>query len=396
MAWKDLHGDAILVASDGSPNSGVKMYTSFKDVPALLAYCDRLRARGQRQHLYECLLEDAPSLLYLDLDYYVPSTASADAADSEEAVRARDAEFAERKRHFDRLRDGFLEAALGVPGEVIRFEESTAHGAVPGGFKYSVHGVLKGFYLENSRARSLFAKAFDHFQKNPPPHLARSAEFVWTEDQRGRPKLIWDGTVYSKFQCWRMLRSRKKGSDRFLEPSEGSSNLIVDHLAGLYSTTDLQRCVMLDEAHLEEYLEQHAPTLSRPPRPTMRVRDTDPQEDGGRNRADLGEQEQRVLVECYQQEHPGATLARVHVVGPGVFTLHFDVPEPTCLLAGRPHTSPGNNNTYLLYRRSRPGVALYKCHSSSCRCVSTGNDSLSFWIKKRVSEHLRRLIRSFV
>jgi hypothetical protein len=164
-----------------------------------------------------------------------------------------------------------------------------------------------------------------------------------------------------------MLRSRKKGSDRFLEPSEGSSNLIVDHLAGLYSTTDLQRCVMLDEAHFEEYLEQHAPTLSRPPRPMMRVRDADPRQDGGRNRADLGEQEQRVLVECYQQEHPGATLARVHVVGPGVFILHFDVPEPTCLLAGRPHTSPGNNNTYLLYRRSRPGVAHYKCHSPSCR-----------------------------
>ncbi|GAQ91069.1 hypothetical protein KFL_007230010, partial [Klebsormidium nitens] len=288
VAWKHLHGHAILVASDVAPNSGVKMYTSFKDVPALVAYCNRLSARGQ--HLYECLLEEAPSLIYLDLDYYVPLTASADAGDYEEAVRARDAEFAERKRHFDRLRDGFLEAVLGVPKEAVRFEESTAHGAVPGGFKYSVHAVLKGFYLEDSRARSLFAKAFDHFQKNPPPCLARSAEFVWTEDQRGRPKLIWDGTVYSKFQCWRMLRSRKNGSDRFLEPSEGSSDLVADHLAGLYSTTDLQRCAMLDEAHLEKYLEQHAPTLLRPPRPTMRVRDADPQEDGGRNRADLGEQ----------------------------------------------------------------------------------------------------------
>ncbi|GAQ88463.1 hypothetical protein KFL_004310010, partial [Klebsormidium nitens] len=176
VAWKDLHGHAILVASDGAPNSGVKMYTSFKDVPALVAYCNRLPAR--HQHLYECLLGEAPSLLYLDLDYYVPLTASADAGDYEEAVRVRDADFAERKRHFDRLRDGFLEAVLGVSEEAVRFEESTAHGSVPGGFKYSVHGVLKGFYLEDSRARSLFSKAFDHFLKNPPPSLARSAEFV--------------------------------------------------------------------------------------------------------------------------------------------------------------------------------------------------------------------------
>jgi hypothetical protein len=164
-----------------------------------------------------------------------------------------------------------------------------------------------------------------------------------------------------------MLRSRKKGSNRFLQPSEGSSELIVDHLAGLYSAAELQRCTQLDTARLEAYLQQHAPTLSRPPRPTMRVRDVAPQENGGQNRADLGDQEQRVLVECYQQEHPGATLARVHVVGLGVFTVHFDVPEPICLLAGRPHTSPGNNNTYLLYRRSWSGWALYKCHSAICR-----------------------------
>jgi hypothetical protein len=363
VAWKTLHGHGIVVAADSARDSATKMFTSFPDVPAPLAYCARLR--GQRKHMYECLLEETPSLLYFDLDYYVPLSVCA--GDSEEAVGARDADFAERKQHFERLRDGFLEAVLGVLGEAVRFEESTAHGAVAGGFRYSVHGVLKGFYLEDSRARSLFAKAFDHIQKNPPPHLARSAEFVWTEDQRGRPKLIWDGTVYSKFQNWRMLWSSKKGSDRVLEPSEGSSELIVDHLAGLYSAAELQCCAQLDAARLEAYLQQHAPTLSRPQRPTMRVRDAGLPEDGGQNRADLGKQEQRVLVECYQQEHPGDTLARVHVVGSGVFTVHFDVPEPTCLLAGRPHTSPGNNNTYLLYRRSRPGVAFYKCHSATCR-----------------------------
>jgi hypothetical protein len=82
VAWKNLHGHAILVASDVAPDTAAKMYTSFEDVPALLAYFDRLRARGQRQHLYECLLEDAPSLLYLDLDAL---TASVDEGDYEEA-----------------------------------------------------------------------------------------------------------------------------------------------------------------------------------------------------------------------------------------------------------------------------------------------------------------------
>jgi hypothetical protein len=137
-----------------------------------------------------------------------------------------------------------------------------------------------------------------------------------------------------------MLWSSKKGSDRVLEPSEGSSELIVDHLAGLYSAAELQRCAQLDAARLEAYLQQHAPSLSRPRRPTMRVRDAGLAGDGGQNRADLGEEEQRVLVECYQHEHLGATLSRVHVVGSGVFTVHLDVPEPTCLLAGRQHTSP--------------------------------------------------------
>jgi hypothetical protein len=269
VACKTLHGHGILVACDSSSDSAAKMFTSFEDVPALLTYCALLR--GQSKHLYECLLEETPSLFYFDLDYYVPLSVCA--GDSEEAVGPRDADFAERKGHFDRLRDGFLEAVLGVSGESACFEESTAHGEVPGGFRFSVHGVLKGFYLEDSRARGLFAKAFDHFQKNPPPHLARSAEFLWTKDQRGRPKLIWDGTVYSKFQNWRMLRSRKKGSDRSLQPSKGCLELIADHLAGLYSAADLQRCAKLDVARLKAYLPQHTPTLLRPPRPTMRMRD---------------------------------------------------------------------------------------------------------------------------
>jgi hypothetical protein len=170
VAWKTLHGHSILIAADSAQDSAAKMFTSFPDVPAMLAYCARLR--GRRKHLYECLLEETPLLLYYDLDCYVPLSVCA--GDSEEAVGARGADFAERKQHFERLRDGFLEAVLGVSGEAVRFEESTAHGAVARGFRYSVHGVLKGFYLEDSRARSLFAKAFDHFQKDPPPQLTRA------------------------------------------------------------------------------------------------------------------------------------------------------------------------------------------------------------------------------
>jgi hypothetical protein len=47
--------------------------------------------------LYECLLEETPSQLSFELDYYVPWTCCKNASDSKEAVEARDGEFAERK-----------------------------------------------------------------------------------------------------------------------------------------------------------------------------------------------------------------------------------------------------------------------------------------------------------
>jgi hypothetical protein len=97
----------------------------------------------------------------------VPSSVCTD--DSEEAIGARDAEFAERKRHFERLRDGFLETVLGVSGEAVRFEESTAHGAVPGGFKYNVHGVLKSSTWRIAERGTYLQRRSTTSRKTRPP-----------------------------------------------------------------------------------------------------------------------------------------------------------------------------------------------------------------------------------
>jgi hypothetical protein len=176
-------------------------------------YCITLRRTMGLGHpnLYEALTEGLPTKLYADIDLWTASKVEGD--------------FERYKRHLDEVRDAFLVDVLGIPNESIRFECSEAHGdAADGGYKWSVHELLRGYYLEDFHARNEFKKAFEHFQKHLPAHLQHCDEYLWhtPNPQRG-PKLIWDPSVFAKFKCFRMLYSRKRGSDRPLLPVEGSS-----------------------------------------------------------------------------------------------------------------------------------------------------------------------------
>lgn len=74
---------------------------------------------------------------------------------------------------------------------------------------------------------------------------------------------------------------------------------------------------------------------------------------------DLSAQERAIVLARYQEDHPGAEINRVVQERPGFFFVHFCAPEPTCCIAGRRHTSPGNQNPYLIYKRDEPRIARY-------------------------------------
>jgi hypothetical protein len=60
-------------------------------------------------------------------------------------------------------------------------------------------------------------------------------------------------------------------------------------------------------------------------------------------------------------------MERVVQERPGVFFVHFRAPEPMCCIAGRRHSSPGNENPYLIFKRDEPRLACYQCFANSCK-----------------------------
>jgi hypothetical protein len=263
----------------------------------------------------------------------------------------------------DEVRDAFLVDVLGIPPESIRFEASEAHGdASDGGFKWSVHELLRKYYLEDFHARNEFKKAFEHFQKHLPAHLQHCNEFLWhTADPQKGPKLIWDPSVFAEFKCFRMLYSQKRGSDRPLLPVEGSSPQLV----GIYSAEELASSKKIDVGVLERYNQKVGVDAGKrrviPRRHTTRVAVEGGSVEGGTRDDALGApltaHELERLTNVYRKDHPGAEIWTTLQVAIDVFTLHFRIQQPMCRILGAAHDSNGNNGGYLVNRRSDPTVA---------------------------------------
>jgi hypothetical protein len=354
-------GDAILIACDVTKDSGAKKFGSVLDSSALQDYVTRRNTMGLGcANLYEGLTEDLPTKLYADIDLRTASKVEGD--------------FERYKRHLDEVRDAFLVDVLGIPAESIRFEANEAHGdAADGGYKWSIHELLRGYYLEDFRARNKFKKAFEHFQKHLPAHLHHCDEFLWhTPDPQRGPKLIWDPSVFAKFKCFRMLYSRKKGSDRPLLPVDGSSTQLVDHLVGIYTEEELASLENINVGALERYNREVGVDAGEcretPRRHTTRVAVEERVVEGGtRDDAEGAPLTGHELERVYRDDHPGAEIRATLQVATDVFTLHFRIQQPMCRILGAAHDSDGNNGGYLVYRRSDPTVAYYKCHSARCR-----------------------------
>jgi hypothetical protein len=356
--------DSILIVCDVSKHSGAKKYGSIRDPSALLDYVTLCQTMSLgHSNLYEGLKEGLPTKLYADIDLRTASKVEGD--------------FERYKRHLDEVRDAFLVDVLGIPPESIRFEASKAHGDAPnGGYKWSIHELLRGYYLEDFHARNEFKKAFEHFQKHLPAHLQHCDEYLWhTPDPQRGPKLIWDPSVLAKFKCFRMLYSRKRGSDRPLLPVEGSSPQLVDHLVGIYSAEELASLKKIDVGVLERYNQKVGVDAGErqeiPRRHTTRVAAEGEAVEGGTRDdvegAPLTAHELERLTSVYREDHPGAEIRTTLQVASDVFTLHFRIQQPMCRILGAAHDSDGNNGGYLVYRRSDPTVAYYKCHSARCR-----------------------------
>jgi hypothetical protein len=360
----EARGDAILIACDVTKDSGAKKFGSVRDPSALQDYLARRKTMGLgHPHLYEGLTEGLPTKVYADIDLRTTSKVEGD--------------FKRYKRHLDEVRDAFLVDVLGIPRESIRFEASEAHGdAADGGYKWSIHELLRGYYLEDFHARDEFKKAFEHFQKHLPAHLHHCDEFLWhTPDPQRGPKLIWDPSVFAKFKCFRLLYSRKKGSDRPLLPVEGSSAQLVDHLVGIYMHEELASLEKINVGALERYNREVGVDAGEcretPCRHTTRVAVEGRAVEGGTlddaEGAPLTGHELERLTSVYREDHPGAEIRATLQVATDVFTLHFRIQQPMCRILGAAHDSEGNNGGYLVYRRSDPTVAYYKCHSARCR-----------------------------
>jgi hypothetical protein len=183
----------LLIGScDLSDSGGFKRFSSFADSGEFVNYLEQLQAAGETPNHYECVDADTPSKFYVDIDYTV-------------GVRD-DGEFGERFQHCEIVLRGFLELVLLVPAESIAYQVATAHGRCrSGGFKYSTHVCLQGFYLEDSSARQELKKALAHFLEKPLEALRRSCEFLFYEANKGGVLVegcLVDTAVYSCFQNW--------------------------------------------------------------------------------------------------------------------------------------------------------------------------------------------------
>jgi hypothetical protein len=219
-----------LIGSCGlSDSGGFKSFSSFLDSRAFVNYLERLQAAGETPNHYECVDADTPSKFYVDIDYTVGGRD--------------DGEFGERFQHCQIVLRGFLELVLLLPAESIAFQVATAHERCRSrSFKYSAHVCLQGFYLEDSSARRELKKALAHFLEKPPEALRRSCEFLFYGGNKGGVLVegcLVDTAVYSCFQNWRTLHSKKKGSGRPLAPAAGSSRNVGDHLIGFYGAAEV-------------------------------------------------------------------------------------------------------------------------------------------------------------
>ncbi|GAQ90979.1 hypothetical protein KFL_007090050 [Klebsormidium nitens] len=219
-AYLQARGHRILAAGDAREDSATKRYTTFPDVAALQEYDDHLAEFRVERSMYEVLYPELPTRLYFDIEYSV--------------AQRDDNGFAERLSRFAELRAAFCAEVLGVAASDLTFQTSTAHGESKGEYKHSMHEVLEGFYVTNQEERRLFKECFESFLQDPPSsELAESVAFLDCE-RNGKTERIWDSGVYTKFRCFRMLGSCKKGSGRPLVPAKGSSPKLRDHLVGVY------------------------------------------------------------------------------------------------------------------------------------------------------------------
>lgn len=161
------------------------------------AYDEHLAEYAVERSMYEVLPPDLPTRLYFDIEY---SVAERD-----------DAGFAERLARFAELRAAFLSEVLGLSALDLSFQASTAHGESKGGYKHSVHEVLEGFYVENQEERLLFKESFEAFLEDPPSDDLVTSALSLDYERNGKSERIWDGGVYTKFRCFRVLGSCKKG-----------------------------------------------------------------------------------------------------------------------------------------------------------------------------------------
>jgi hypothetical protein len=332
---------------------GAKSFATFNDVESVVA-CRR--AMGGTAYLNEVILDEASWRIYFDVDYKAPAEDPND--------------FARRLASFRRVRDGFLRLVLHVSPAACSFQSSEAHGPLRSGngFKYSVHEVLVGYHLKGLQARRAFGRAFESFLDNPPDELKVSVELL---RKAGGSGYIWDASVYSKNRCFRMLRSSKYGDPfRPLEASEGSSSELVDHLVCLYSDEQLSSSTELDAALLREWMGVGAAQANPTPRQGAfrdRALDIDPASGSRGLEEGLSDQERSILLNRYREDHPRAKIERVVQERPGLFFVHFRAPEPICCIAGRRHSSSGNENPYLIFKRDEPRLARYQCFADSCR-----------------------------
>jgi hypothetical protein len=352
---------AFIAARDVN-TGGSKMFTAFKSTQAFEEYTARMVADCQTPHLYEILLASEASWLYSDLDY---------------TSRAEDPQdFLERRQHLHRLLEHFCTHIMQLPPGLLQPPEVAAsHGALSHGlYKSSVHEVWKGLYFSDLEARTEFKTAFSHFLDHPPAELARSAEFIgYMKPDSGKRENIWDDSVYSRNRNWRTLRSSKLGSTRILCLDESSSERISDHLIGVRDEQELARAHKIDVRPLQRYnaaagvggissRAAHGGINERQIPLRYSSKQHEPLE------RDLGPEERARLLSCCQQNHPGATLGRIEQLRPGLFSVHICSPSEsrTCCIAGRTHTSEGNGQ-HLLYRRTQPAEAAYRCFSPNCQ-----------------------------
>ncbi|GAQ86638.1 hypothetical protein KFL_003010140 [Klebsormidium nitens] len=345
-------GHAVLVAEDVN-DVGAKRWGSFQDAAALVAH---RRSLGPYAHLYEVIQDDACWRIYFDLDFSAPAEDPGD--------------FERRLQAFHSVRDRFLTSVLNLLEHALRFQACEAHGEArppKQGFKYSVHEVLTDFYLRGLDARRAFGRAFGSFLEKPPNDLKSSVELLRKD---GGSAYMWDGGVYGRHRCFRLLGS-SKFEDRFrpLVPSEGSSEAIADHMVCLYSEAELAGSIEISADLLGEWATAK-PAPPTPPRVGAFRSQALTFDEASTSRGpggDLSEHERAVLLACYQEDHAGAEITRLVQERPGDFFVHFQAPDPMCCIAGRRHTSPGNQNPYLIYKRDEPRIARYQCFANSCR-----------------------------